>query len=89
MLNGTPDIIDIRTRRLAAGLSQEKLARAAECALNSVRLFEKGYAPDPSPARDRVIAVLDALAHGTGPATNGASAKLGDGAADHAAELYR
>lgn len=52
---------DIRTRRHRVGLSQQQLAVAAECSLSAVRLFERGYTPQPSPTRDRVVRVLDKL----------------------------
>jgi transcriptional regulator with XRE-family HTH domain len=35
----------VRVRRLAAGLSQERLARLAECSTSTVRLVEYGYRP--------------------------------------------
>jgi transcriptional regulator with XRE-family HTH domain len=35
----------VRTRRLAAGLSQERLARLADCSTSTVRLVEYGYRP--------------------------------------------
>jgi transcriptional regulator with XRE-family HTH domain len=35
----------VRARRLAAGLSQERLARLAECSTSTVRLVEYGYRP--------------------------------------------
>ena len=34
---------DLRARRLAAGVSQERIARGAECSYNTVRLAEKGF----------------------------------------------
>lgn len=33
----------------------------AGCSLSTVRLFEYGYTPDPSPTRERVLRVLDEL----------------------------
>jgi transcriptional regulator with XRE-family HTH domain len=35
----------LRTLRVNAGLSQERLARLAECSTNTVRLIEHGYRP--------------------------------------------
>jgi transcriptional regulator with XRE-family HTH domain len=35
----------VRARRLAAGLSQERLARLADCSLSTVRLAERGLLP--------------------------------------------
>jgi transcriptional regulator with XRE-family HTH domain len=35
----------LRTRRVAAGLSQEKLARLADCSSSMVKLIEHGYQP--------------------------------------------
>lgn len=34
----------IRTRRQALGLSQERVAREADCSLSTVRIAEHGYA---------------------------------------------
>lgn len=35
--------LPIRERRLAAGLSQEKLARSADCSISTIRLVEQGW----------------------------------------------
>jgi len=55
------DQMDLRARRRAAGLSQEAIARLVPCSTNTIRLFEKGYAPPQSAVRERLLAVLDAL----------------------------
>lgn len=39
---------DLRARRLAAGLSQEALARRAGCSTSTVRLVEHGYTASKS-----------------------------------------
>lgn len=51
----------VREQRLAAGLTQEKLARAADCSLAYVQTIEGGYAPDPaaSPVFRRIAQVLE------------------------------
>lgn len=51
----------LRERRLAAGLSQMKLASLAEVDVNTVRLLERGYRPAKSRARERVLRVLALL----------------------------
>jgi transcriptional regulator with XRE-family HTH domain len=38
----------LRERRLAAGLSQEHLARLADCSTATVRIVERGYWPSPA-----------------------------------------
>lgn len=52
--------VDIRVLRVAAGLSQEKLAQLADVSTSTVRLHEAGYRPTGgrSFARDRMLAVL-------------------------------
>jgi transcriptional regulator with XRE-family HTH domain len=52
---------DVRGRRLAAGLSQQELAKRAHCSLASLRLFDRGYRPPHSETLGRVEAVLDEL----------------------------
>lgn len=46
--------------RRAAGISQEELAREADCSVAWVRVLEAGATPDPdrSPVYERVIEVL-------------------------------
>lgn len=58
--NATAEHGGVRDRRLAAGLSQEQLAREAGCSLNYVRLIESGYRPDwhASPKLRRVVELL-------------------------------
>lgn len=48
----------LRERRLAAGLSQEKLAQAAECSTAMVKLLERGYAPSESAVLGRIHGAL-------------------------------
>lgn len=50
---------DLRDRRLAAGLSQEALARLADCSTGYVRLLESGYTPHSGSVAERVAAVLE------------------------------
>lgn len=62
---GTP----LRVARLRAGLSQERLAHAADCSLTTVRNIEHGRATSPAMLA-RLAAVLgvepDALREGHG-----------------------
>jgi transcriptional regulator with XRE-family HTH domain len=51
---------DVRSRRLAAGLSQLDLAQRAGCSWSTIRLFDRGYEPAHSETLARVLAVLDA-----------------------------
>lgn len=82
--NATSPVGPLRAQRLAAGLTQEQVARAAECSLTYVRLLEAGYLPDwdASPKLRRVAAALacgptelDSPSTSEGPAPNGAFAK--------------
>lgn len=50
----------IRELRAAARLSQEQVARRANCSTASVRLLEGGWQPKHSEVRQRVLAVLKA-----------------------------
>jgi len=59
--NATPGGGSIRTRRLAAGMTQERLAREADCSTPDVRVVERGYVPakpERSAALGRMYAVL-------------------------------
>lgn len=50
---------DLRSRRLAAGLSQQAMAVAAECSIQMVRQLESGYRPvGESAVLGRIEAVL-------------------------------
>lgn len=49
---------ELRRNRLAAGLSQEKLARMADCSTAYVRLLEAGYQPRDSSVLPRVRQAL-------------------------------
>lgn len=54
-----PGADELRTLRLKAGLSQQRLAELAGCSLASVGLFESGYTPEHSTVLERLVAVLD------------------------------
>ncbi len=47
----TTFVSDLRARRLAAGVSQERIARGAECSVNTVRIAEKGFGSEAMLAR--------------------------------------
>jgi transcriptional regulator with XRE-family HTH domain len=70
----TGGALELRERRVAAGLSQQALASAADCSLASVALFERGYRPEHSQVLERIERVLNDRS----PATNGASEKERD-----------
>jgi len=63
----------IRDLRLAAGLSQEQLARLADCSTAYVRVLERGYEPDP--ATSPVYRRISNLLNDNGSAVNAAAAK--------------
>lgn len=48
----------IRDRRKAQGLSQEALAREANCSLSMLRLLEGGYRPGESDVLERLEMIL-------------------------------
>lgn len=50
----------LRTRREAAGLSREKLARLADCSTASLTNYENGYRPSVAMA-GRIAGALDCL----------------------------
>jgi transcriptional regulator with XRE-family HTH domain len=52
---------DMRSRRIAVGLSQLELAERARCSWSTIRLFDRGYRPAHSETFARVMAVLEAL----------------------------
>lgn len=52
---------ELRSARLRAGLSQEKLANLAGCSLSWVRQLELGLQPTASPKLDEIWRVLSAL----------------------------
>jgi transcriptional regulator with XRE-family HTH domain len=54
-----PETDGIRQYRLAAGISQQKLAQLAGCSLSMVRLVESGYRPSTSDVLDRIATVLE------------------------------
>lgn len=58
--NDTPASGGLREMRIAAGLSQEQLAREVDCSTAYVRVLERGYTPDPeaSPVMARIIGYL-------------------------------
>jgi predicted transcriptional regulator len=57
--NGTASGGPIREARLALHLSQEELARRADCSTVYVRLLESGYAPSQSDVIPRILRVLN------------------------------
>jgi transcriptional regulator with XRE-family HTH domain len=50
---------DVRTRRRASGISQQRLAELAHCSLSMVRLLESGYQPESGTVVERIAAALD------------------------------
>jgi predicted transcriptional regulator len=50
----------MRDRRIAAGLTQRQLARAADCSLPSVANLEAGLLPQRSVVVPRILRALDA-----------------------------
>jgi transcriptional regulator with XRE-family HTH domain len=50
---------DLSARRRALGLSQDTLARRADCSTAMVRLLEAGYQPDGSEVLGRIQSVLN------------------------------
>jgi ribosome-binding protein aMBF1 (putative translation factor) len=54
----TEQVGSIRSARHDAGLSQEQLARRADCSTAYVRLIEAGYAPGRSDVIPRVLRAL-------------------------------
>jgi transcriptional regulator with XRE-family HTH domain len=53
----------LRERRLAAGISQERLARLADCSTHTVRMVECGYRPSAAMTA-RIEAALRAARRG-------------------------
>lgn len=52
----------VRELRLAAGLTQEQLARVAGCSLSYIRLVEGGYRPSSAASSPKLRRLLDVLA---------------------------
>lgn len=73
-VNGRSTAGSLRTARKELGLSQEALARLANCSKDYVRLLESGYCPEKSAVLDRLLL---ALQKSDDPADNGAGAKTG------------
>jgi len=67
----------IRELRASVGISQELLARRADCSTAMVRLLESGYVPAHSEVLPRVLAILN----DERPAANGPLGKMRDGSA--------
>ena len=62
MMNANPDESGgLRERRLALGLTQQRLAELAGCSLAQLQLLERGYAPRRSAVMLRIAAALDTL----------------------------
>lgn len=56
-----PPSVSLRERRLAAGLSQKRLAELAGVSFHMVTLLDNGYAPARSRVRAKVVAALELL----------------------------
>jgi transcriptional regulator with XRE-family HTH domain len=56
--NASQEATGLRARRLEAGLSQEKLARLADCSTSTIRLIEGGWRPSEQMA-GRIAGALD------------------------------
>ena len=66
----------LRDQRRAAGLSQQRLAELAGCSVSAVRLFERGYQPEPSAVRERVEAILNNSSTSNAAVGSGGVAKV-------------
>jgi transcriptional regulator with XRE-family HTH domain len=53
--------LTLRARRLAAGLSQQRLAELAGVSFHMVTLLDNGYAPARSAVRTKVLTALEQL----------------------------
>jgi transcriptional regulator with XRE-family HTH domain len=62
-----PDGNDIRGRRGRLGLSQEALARLADCSLPSVSQYERGLTAAASTVLPKLLDALDAAERRTTP----------------------
>jgi transcriptional regulator with XRE-family HTH domain len=51
---------DLKSRRLAAGMSQQRLAQLADCSVSIVGLLERGLTPKHSDVLARIDAALTA-----------------------------
>lgn len=60
-VNGTAVAGPLREHRLAAGVSQRRLAALAECSETMIRQLEGGYTPSYSDVLGRIARALDAL----------------------------
>jgi transcriptional regulator with XRE-family HTH domain len=58
------DRTNLRARRLAVGISMEKLARRADCSLTTVRLAERGFEGVSERLIAQISAALDELEAG-------------------------
>lgn len=72
MAKGNPQTGQLRERRQALGLSQEGLARLADCSTVYVQTIERGYSPEPegSPVYRRILRTLDETEKNGRPASN-------------------
>ena len=52
--------VDIKERRLSAGLTQQELAARADCSLAYVTMLERGLSPSRSNVLPRILRALDA-----------------------------
>jgi predicted transcriptional regulator len=53
--------LSLRERRLAVGVSQQRLAELAGVSFHMVTLLDNGYSPSRSRVRAKVLAALDEL----------------------------
>ena len=77
---------ELRRRRLAAGLTQRRLATLADCSLSWLANAENGYIPRTSPVLLRVLDALAAARKNDNGAPQSAAVKTGDGPADESAD---
>jgi predicted transcriptional regulator len=78
--NDTPTLGgSLRAARKALGLSQEALARRAQCSTVFVSLLERGYEPQESVVVPRVLRALK----DAGRAENSAGSRIADDGGDH------
>lgn len=65
--NASPGVGGLRERRVAAGLSQQRMAELAGCSVAIVGLLEGGYRPERSAVLPRIVRVLDERESGYQP----------------------
>jgi predicted transcriptional regulator len=72
----------VRQRRCAAGLTQQRLAQLADCSISYVRLLERGYEPNDSTVAPRIMRALN----DSSPGGDQGSSENGGG--DRGAEIH-